>query len=112
MHTNELLNRLESNLRTVADSWNGIEDLWIVFWVHNMLLGGIISYGIDSLEDQGLDPLSMIFTFFALVWSIWVTVALWRCAFNSKWRGWGYIVRTAIGLGITLVIVAIVNTVT
>ena len=97
-------------MRTVSDSWNGVEDLWVVFWVHNILLGGIISYVIDSLEDQGIDPLYGMFTLFALVWSIWVTVALWRCAFNSKWQGWGYIVRAVIGLCIAVLMVAIVNT--
>ena len=25
--------------------------------------------------------------------AVWVLVAMWRCAFNVNWRGWGYIVR-------------------
>ncbi len=27
------------------------------------------------------------------LYCLWLFVALWRCAFNAEWQGWGYIIR-------------------
>ena len=34
-----------------------------------------------------------IFYLFAPVYTLWALISLWKSAFNSNWKGWGYIVR-------------------
>lgn len=79
----------------VISSWKGEEKLWKVFWIYNILLGGVLSLAMEIF------PVEIAAVYFAImsigiVWAIWVTVALWTCAFNSSWAGWGYLVRAMI----------------
>ena len=75
----------------IKNAWQGKTPLWKVFWIYgvigNNLLMIICSAMIGNLTSI---IISMVIMF---AYTIWILVSQWRCAFNTKWRGWGYIVR-------------------
>ena len=77
----------------IKASWNGNERLWKVFWIYNWLFGAAFDLAWQVAEPRLPVAAQAVLGLLALVWAVWVLVSLWRCAFNSSWRGWGYIVR-------------------
>ena len=90
-------------MQSIKDSWNGSEKLWKVFWLYNIILGTFLTKMFDFLPEGNLGILIPAFLIVG-VWGVWVMVSMWRCAFNAKWRGWGYIVRTLVVLGVIAII--------
>ena len=92
----------------VRRAWNGDTRLWKAFWLYFVLglnFGVLIAGYVFGLVG---------FPYFA-VWIViapavvWAAVSVWRCAFNSRWRGWGYIARAVLivqllGIGAGLVV--------
>jgi hypothetical protein len=39
------------------------------------------------------------------VFCLWLFVAIWRCAFNAEWQGWGYIIRIGMAVAAFAVLV-------
>ena len=101
--------------------WSGKEKLWKVFWIWNFLIFHIfdvlavliffvaifpvqvymlaqndpsISVGYPfTLLDAFYALLGFCFILFVLAYTVWVLVALWRSAFNSSKRIYGYLAR-------------------
>ena len=90
---------MTNQLEPIIAAWSGKEKLWKVFWLYNFILGTAIGYAIDYVAGLGLIIEIAVFTV-VLIWAIWVLVALWRCAFNSRWRGWGYVCRGVVVLSL------------
>ena len=86
-------------MEQLTKAWKGEEKLWKVFWLYNFMLGALITTGLEAVSGINW-LLAAVFAVFALVWAVWVVVALWRGAFNSRWRGWGYIVRGLLVLAV------------
>ena len=78
--------------KALRAAWNGDEKLWKVFWIYQWLLGIALSIGLALSADFGLLAERVVLAVVA-VWLVWVVVAQWRCSFNARWRGWGYVVR-------------------
>jgi hypothetical protein len=76
-------------LKAILASWKGHERLWKVFWIYNWLCGTAVGIGVEAAAKVLPWPALLVIAVFALIWAVWVTVSLWRCAFNSSWRGWG-----------------------
>ena len=93
----------------VRSSWDGSERLWKVFWIYGVMAGTAIGTGVHFASKVLSVPELLLVTATALSWALWVTVSLWRCAFNSSWRGWGYGVRAGIVLGVTAIVVELVG---
>ena len=74
-----------------------------IFWIQNILIGGLLQYGVEKVVPHLSTVPIYLFIVFAILYSLWVTVGMWQCAFNAKWRGWGYIVR-----GFFIAIIAVV----
>jgi len=74
-------------------NFKGTNRLWHVFWLHNFLLGGLVTALVDPIVNT--ENAILIFSFLALagVWYLWVVVGLWQCAFNTKYRFLGYLSR-------------------
>jgi hypothetical protein len=95
-------------MNAIKASWNGQERLWKVFWIYNWLFGIAIGLASEAAESALPRPVSLAVSVFGLAWAVWVTVSLWRCAFNADWRGWGYVVRAIVVLAViaTAVLIA------
>ncbi len=70
----------------------GEERLWKPFWLGG-LVGGIIWSIIIAIAELGGVYVTLLFQILYLIYSIWILVCVWRCAFNVDWVGWGYIAR-------------------
>ncbi len=90
-------------MEIIKNNFQGKTPLWQVFWIQNILIGGILQFGVEKIAPH----LSIIPTYLLIAssvfYSIWVIVGMWQCAFNAKWKGWGYIVR-----GLYVVIIGVV----
>ena len=109
--------------------WNGEEKLWKVFWIWNFFVQIIISTAADiiffitvfpvvfmvaanknfdniSFTDLLLAPIGFFALLFSLAYCIWAMVSLWRSAFNSSQKIYGYLARLWVVLAIFLSVIA------
>lgn len=87
----------ESNF--IARSWKGKELLWKVYWLYFVLLGHFVLRGIDGISILDKDYLTISYLGFVLVFYIWASTSVWKCAFNTKTKFWGYVARFIIVAG-------------
>jgi hypothetical protein len=80
---------------SLASAWG----LWIAL---NIVASSVVNLIIEDLESPVVDfALAII----ALPFGAFVLISIWRCAWNTGWKGWGYISRTfvaAIVIGLLL----------
>ncbi|MBN2603372.1 MAG: outer membrane protein assembly factor BamE [Candidatus Thermoplasmatota archaeon] len=100
----------------IKKNWNGKEKLWKVFWIWNLLFQVIISTVTDIIfiatvfpvwlmiaannNFNNISPLQFLLAFFGILvtlfslsYFVWSLVSLWRSAFNSSKRIFGYLAR-------------------
>jgi hypothetical protein len=87
----------------VSRAWKGEEKLWKVFWIYNIVLSAVLSVAIEFIPVQ-IGAISYAVLFFCLAWAILISVALWTCAFNADWAGWGYLIRAMIVLAVVALV--------
>ena len=80
-------------MKYIMGNFLGTNKLWHVFWLHNFLLGALISSAADPIINIGNIPLLYTYLGLIVLWSFWVFVGLWQCAFNVSHKFWGYISR-------------------
>lgn len=73
----------------LARMWRGEEKLWKAFWLWPIVNGIIllvVTFGIHIFVIPVVDTL--VFEVFWVLYTIWLTIAIWRCAKNSTpvWR--------------------------
>ena len=95
-------------MNEIKAAWQGTAKLWKVFWLYNFLLGSALLYATDYSAKLGA-VVEVTIYLVVLVWIIWVAVALWRCAFNAKWRIWGYLARGVVILTVVMAALALVG---
>jgi hypothetical protein len=106
---------------TMKMAWNGEVRLWKVFWIYivlNFFLISLLRKVLEEVEKYvSLDNSILwrafvaIFGLLVTVYFIWVSVSLWKCAFNSEWKVWGYVCRVIVvcrGVSFMGIILAIV----
>jgi len=81
----------------LLDVWNGNETLHVVFWYYGVL-GLLAIIFTANITISVLGPSLSQFIIYPLVillylYFLWVTVSVWRSAFNVQWKGWGYMAR-------------------
>jgi hypothetical protein len=86
-------------MKYIIGNFLGTNKLWHVFWLHNFLLGTLITAAVDSIANTGNIPLLLTYLGLTVLWSVWVFVGLWQCAFNANHKFWGYIARVISVLG-------------
>lgn len=90
-------------------AWRGEEKLWKVFWLYGVLLYTVLSLVFlvllvpVVLASLMIPAFGLVPFIIMLPYTVWVWVAVWRCAWNAKWRLWGYVARI-------LVVVVILST--
>ena len=81
--------------------WRGREKLWKAYWLVGVVGGWLFASLVKHLALSGW--LSAVPAIGLLaVYSLFSAVAIWRSAFNTGWRGWGYIARAVIVLSAVL----------
>lgn len=75
-------------MELIKRAWNGEEKLWKVFWLYNVLGGIVISFLVSLVPIIGI--------LLCIIYFVWNTVSLWRCAWNASIKLWGYILRVLI----------------
>lgn len=80
----------------VVDALGGRMRLWIVFWgcgLAGFALIGIVAMLLPWLfHTVGGALAAALALILVIVWS----QSVWRCAFNVRWRVWGYAARAAV----------------
>ena len=79
----------------LQDYWRGNGPLWKVFWLWGVL-GSWILAAVFGLLAAGLGiswPLYLVFGAVMVVYTIWILVAVWRCADNVRAEHWAPIAR-------------------
>jgi hypothetical protein len=83
----------------IISAWRGEERLWKVFWIYGVLLSIILTViQFVALKFGAVANITLLVI--RIIYSIWLLVAQWRCAFNAKWTVWSYVIRIFIILGI------------
>ena len=85
------------------NAWKGEAKLWKVFWLMGLLLAAIsIVFFLLLTPLMFISPYAYMGIFVAWIFVVngFQLTANWRCAFNCGWKGWGYIVRTFVVLGV------------
>ena len=87
--------------------WNGKQKLWKAFWVMGFIFQFLIGYFLFLLlyigQFIGL-TWSIKITVFLIsnIYTIWILVSIWNCAYNVKKKIWGDLSRVIVVLNIIL----------
>ncbi len=101
----------------------GEERLWRVFWLYNVL--GVLLLGLiekfcqafliaAERDNQSYIGMTIFYGVVAILffpYIVWALASLWRCAFNTGWKGWGYLGRAYVvwwGVGFIAIVVSII----
>ena len=106
MNNKEIKNKLESIL---LNYWHGKEKLWKAFWIMGFFLQFIVAYVLLFLLYLGSSigltwSIKIIIFILSNVYTIWIWVSIWNCAYNVKKKIWGHISRFIIILNLIIVI--------
>ena len=75
--------------------WEGKASLASAYWLVGVA-GGIVFGFLFNLLASSSAIFLIVIAWFPYI--IFATVSIWRCAWNSSWRGWGYLARTMVVL--------------
>jgi len=104
MKNNKSLNNIEDFLLSY---WKGEKKLWKAFWVMGFVFQILIFYFLLFLlyigQFIGL-TWSIKITVFLIsnIYTIWILVSIWNCAYNVKKKIWGDLSRVIVVLNIIL----------
>ena len=105
MNNNKFLNEIEDLLLSY---WNGKQKLWKAFWLIGFVLQFvlIIFFGIFNLIGIALGltwSIKFIIFLINIIYTIWVLVSIWNCAYNVKNKIWGDLSRVIVVLNVILI---------
>ena len=104
MNNNKFLNEIGDLLLSY---WNGKQKLWKAFWLIGFVLQFvlIIFFGIFNLIGIALGltwSIKFIIFLINIIYTIWVLVSIWNCAYNVKNNIWGDLSRVIVVLNVVL----------
>ncbi len=104
MNNNKFLNEIGDLLLSY---WNGKQKLWKAFWLIGFVLQFvlIIFFGIFNLIGIALGltwSIKFIIFLINIIYTIWVLVSIWNCAYNVKNKIWGDLSRVIVVLNVIL----------
>lgn len=88
----------------LADAWSGKVSLSRAFWVYGLgvsVIYSLIGLFIDIQNRLGV----LLYLLVGAALGVLQTVILWRCAYNSRSRFVGRLVRTAVVFGLLVAVV-------
>ena len=88
-------------------AWQGRERLWVAYWVI-LGMGSFLAASASMLFLPLIAWFDMSFIYAGLLtipYMMFGAICVWRCAFNSGWKGWGYLARLSLlALPLTLLL--------
>ena len=104
MNNSKFLNKVENFLLSY---WNGKQKLWKAFWIMGFVFQILIFYFLLFLLYIGLHiglTWSIKITTFLIsnIYTIWILVSIWNCAYNVKNKIWGNLSRIIVVLNVIL----------
>lgn len=111
MKKNKLINELEFFF---LNYWYGEEKLWKAFWLIGILGRILVATFVIIFaligKSIGLTWSIAILSFlFISIYIIWSFVSIWRCAFNTQNKNWGYVARIFISMDLLIGIKQTIN---
>ena len=105
MSNNKFINKIEVFLLSY---WNGEQKLWKAFWLLGFIFQILFFYFLLFLLYVGMLlklTWSIKITIFLLsnIYTVWILVSIWNCAYNVKTKIWGDISRLIVVLNVILI---------
>ena len=105
MSKNKFINKIEIFLLSY---WNGEQKLWKAFWLLGFIFQILFFYFLLFLLYVGMLlklTWSIKITIFLLsnIYTVWILVSIWNCAYNVKNKIWGDISRIIVVLNVILI---------
>ena len=105
MSKNKFINKIETFLLSY---WDGEQKLWKAFWLLGFIFQILFFYFLLFLLYVGMLlklTWSIKITVFLLsnIYTVWILVSIWNCAYNVKNKIWGNISRVIVVLNVILI---------
>ena len=105
MSKNKFINKIEIFLLSY---WDGEQKLWKAFWLLGFIFQILFFYFLLFLLYVGMLlklTWSIKITVFLLsnIYTVWILVSIWNCAYNVKNKIWGDISRVIVVLNVILI---------
>lgn len=95
---------LQGRPQSLRAHWEGKASLASAYWLVGVLGGVVFLFLFNLLASN---PAVLLVLIAWLPYAVFSVVSIWRCAWNSSWRGWGYIARTVVVLNIIVVLLQV-----
>ena len=104
MNNRKFLNKVESLLLSY---WNGERKLWKAFWIMGFIFQILFFYFLLFLSYFGFLfgltwSIKVIIFLISNIYTIWILVSIWNCAYNVKNKIWGDLSRVIVVLNVIL----------
>ena len=104
MNNKKFLNKVESFLLSY---WNGERKLWKTFWIMGFVFQILFFYFLLFLSYIGFLfgltwSIKVIIFLISNIYTIWILVSIWNCAYNVKNKIWGDLSRVIVVLNVIL----------
>ena len=104
MNNRKFLNKVESLLLSY---WNGEQKLWKAFWIMGFVFQILFFYFLLFLSYIGFLfgltwSIKVIIFLISNIYTIWILVSIWNCAYNVQNKIWGDLSRVIVVLNVIL----------
>ena len=104
MNNKKFLNKVESFLLSY---WNGERKLWKAFWIMGFVFQILFFYFLLFLSYIGFLfgltwSIKVIIFLISNIYTIWILVSIWNCAYNVQNKIWGDLSRVIVVLNVIL----------
>ena len=104
MNNKKFLNKVESFLLSY---WNGERKLWKAFWIMGFVFQILFFYFLLFLSYIGFLfgltwSIKVTILLISNIYTIWILVSIWNCAYNVKNKIWGDLSRVIVVLNVIL----------
>ena len=104
MNNRKFLNKVESLLLSY---WNGERKLWKAFWIMGFVFQILFFYFLLFLSYIGFLfgltwSIKVIIFLISNIYTIWILVSIWNCAYNVENKIWGDLSRVMVVLNVIL----------
>ena len=106
MKNNKFINEIEDYLLSY---WYGKQKLWKAFWLMGFVFQIVIYFFLYSILYIGTKigltwSIKIIIFLISNIYTIWILVSIWKCAYNVKDKIWGIVSRAIVILNIIFIL--------
>jgi len=93
------LNNSTKSKYPIITGWKGLDPLWKAYWLYFVVGSFVVNNLADLALSTGSKFVLIGYLIFILTYLVWAITSVWRCAFNTKKKYWGYIARAIVVIG-------------